>query len=92
LELREYLLKNKRYTGRRISLEVSNILHGPMFGLEQGWVIMSVKRAAPPVSINEAKIQSVAFAAAHNVCESGATNALRHNVAAIAQAIRDYLA
>lgn len=42
--------------------------------------------------LNEAKVQSVAFAASHNVCEQGAVDAKRHNSAVIAEAIRTYLA
>ena len=30
------------YTGRTLSMYVDYILHGPVYGLEAGWVIMSV--------------------------------------------------
>lgn len=42
--------------------------------------------------LNEAKVQSVAFTASHNVCEQGAVDSRRHNSAVIAEAIRTYLA
>jgi len=32
------------YTGDKISLLVIYILKGPIYGLEKGWVIMSIKR------------------------------------------------
>jgi hypothetical protein len=41
--------------------------------------------------ISEEKIQSVAFGAAHSVCDTGEINSRRHNAAVIAQAIRDAL-
>lgn len=31
------------YTGRQIEVEVTHILFGPIYGLLEGWVIMSVK-------------------------------------------------
>jgi len=40
--------------------------------------------------LDDSKVESIAFAAAHNVCESGAVDSRRHNTAVIAQAIRDY--
>lgn len=31
------------YTGREIECEVNYILHGPIYGLQDGWVIMSIE-------------------------------------------------
>ena len=31
------------YTGNKITATITYILHGPIYGLEEGWVIMSVK-------------------------------------------------
>ena len=33
------------YTERMIAVTVSHILRGPIYGLSEGWVIMSIKRA-----------------------------------------------
>lgn len=30
------------YTGRELMVLVTHILHGPVYGLENGWVIMSI--------------------------------------------------
>jgi len=32
------------YTGREIECEVNYILHGPIYGLMDGWVIMGIKK------------------------------------------------
>jgi hypothetical protein len=32
-----------KYTGREIQVEVTYILHGPSFGLEEGYCIMSIE-------------------------------------------------
>ena len=37
--------KPMRYTGRWISVRVSYVLRGPIYGLEDGWVIMSIEPA-----------------------------------------------
>ncbi len=39
------MLKGKplQYTGRELDVEVTHILRGPIYGLEDGWVIMSIK-------------------------------------------------
>ena len=36
--------KPLEYTGAAIDVEVLHILRGPIYGLEKGWVIMSIKR------------------------------------------------
>lgn len=35
------------YTGRQITCLVSYILHGPVYGLEEGWCIMSISNVRP---------------------------------------------
>ncbi len=32
------------YTGKCIPVAVTHILHGPAYGLKEGWVIMSIER------------------------------------------------
>ena len=34
------------YTGREIDQEVDYVLHGPIYGLQPGWVILSVAQTA----------------------------------------------
>lgn len=34
------------YTGRQIATTVEYVLHGPIYGLEEGWVIMSASKIA----------------------------------------------
>ncbi|APY09878.1 hypothetical protein BWZ22_00855 [Seonamhaeicola sp. S2-3] len=41
--LKEYDLKLKKYTGRRISGWIEYILEGGKYGLSQGFVIMTIK-------------------------------------------------
>lgn len=43
LLLREYKLSEEEYTGREIELLIVYILEGPMFGLEDGYCIMSLQ-------------------------------------------------
>lgn len=31
------------YTGKEINVQVTHVLHGPMYGLKEGWVIMSIE-------------------------------------------------
>lgn len=35
------------YTGRSVQVEVTHIMHGPRYGLREGWVIMSVHPPSP---------------------------------------------
>lgn len=43
LHLREYNPERKYFTDRSAMFEVKYILHGGQFGLEEGYVIMSIK-------------------------------------------------
>jgi hypothetical protein len=43
LVLREWDPELGDYTGRSITVDVTYILHGPQFGVEDGCVIMSIK-------------------------------------------------
>ena len=35
--------KPLKYTGRVIVVHVTHVMHGPVYGLRKGWVIMSIK-------------------------------------------------
>jgi len=39
------------YSGREIYLEVDFVMHGPLYGLADGWVIMSVTQREIPGSL-----------------------------------------
>lgn len=43
LELKEYNIMNKTYTGRELQVEITYILRGPNFGMANGYCLMSIK-------------------------------------------------
>lgn len=79
----------------QIRFTITYVMHGPQFGLKQGWVILGLrnhlKDSHDGVPSPE-KINSIAFAAAHNICEPGGVDARKHNTRLIADAIRQALA
>ena len=40
------------YTGRAMSMRVTDVLRGPIYGLMDGWVILSVERISLDIPIN----------------------------------------
>lgn len=43
VHLLEFDPKNNSYTGRRLERMITHILHGPGFGIEEGFCIMSIR-------------------------------------------------
>lgn len=43
LVLQEWNPENKEYTGRSLARRVDYVLHGGQFGIEKGYVVMSIK-------------------------------------------------
>lgn len=43
LSLKEYNPESETFTGKVCTRVVSHVLHGPAYGLQEGWVIMSIK-------------------------------------------------
>lgn len=41
------------YTGREVDVRVTYILKGPLYGLSEGWVIMSFDDSQPTVGCND---------------------------------------
>lgn len=44
LELREYFPTRKYFTGRVVNATVTHIVRGPMFGVPEGFVVMSLDK------------------------------------------------
>lgn len=86
--------KHEYVSAEVLRFTITYVLNGPIFGLRKGYCILGLSRVhsgAHEGRVTEEKIQSVAFAAAHNVCDFGSPDATRHNCKTIAQAIRDAL-
>jgi hypothetical protein len=46
LLLLEWFPETKEFTGRELAVKVTYILHGPAFGIEQGYCVMSIQNIA----------------------------------------------
>lgn len=44
VRLREY--ENDEYTGRELVRKITYVLHGPLYGLAEGWCILALAQAA----------------------------------------------
>lgn len=48
LILSEYNVETKQFTGNELSVSVDYILHGPNFGIEEGFCVMSISIPTNP--------------------------------------------
>lgn len=45
IQIREWDSATSNYTGNELTVRVTYLLHGPCFGLQEGWVIMGIEKS-----------------------------------------------